>query len=136
MLVPLADAWLSLPGGILGRCPWSSLAGRCYSVCGRRRATIRGQACRPMRKLADSMPPLRASRDTAMPMRSLCAALTMLAVALLAAPAHATEDPPLVPLGAFFANPKAAWEHRISPDGTRLAWVAMHNGRATLHFRR
>jgi len=71
-----------------------------------------------------------------MPMRSLCAALSMLAAALLAAPAHATGDPPLVPLGAFFANPKAAWEHRISPDGARLAWVAMHNGRATLHFRR
>jgi dipeptidyl aminopeptidase/acylaminoacyl peptidase len=71
-----------------------------------------------------------------MPLRSLCAALSMLAAALVTAPAHATGDPPLVPLGDFFANPKAAWEHRISPDGTRLAWVAMRNGRATLHFRR
>jgi dipeptidyl aminopeptidase/acylaminoacyl peptidase len=71
-----------------------------------------------------------------MPMRSLCAALSMLAAALLAVPVHAAGDPPLVPIGAFFANPKAAWEHRVSPDGARLAWVAMHNGRATLHFRR
>ena len=60
----------------------------------------------------------------------------MVAAALLAAPVHAASDPPLVPLGDFFANPKAAWEHRVSPDGARLAWVAMHNGRATLHVRR
>jgi len=71
-----------------------------------------------------------------MPIRSLCAALLLAAVALLGVPAQAANDPPLVPLTAFFANPKAAWEHRVSPDGARLAWVAMHKGRATLHFRR
>ena len=71
-----------------------------------------------------------------MPIRSLCAALLAVAAAVLAAPACAANDPPLVPIGAFFANPKAAWEHRVSPDGARLAWVAMHKGRATLHFRR
>jgi dipeptidyl aminopeptidase/acylaminoacyl peptidase len=60
----------------------------------------------------------------------------MLGAAVLAAPVRAASDPPLVPLTAFFANPKAAWEHRVSPDGARLAWVAMHKGRATLHFRR
>src|SRR5262249_31323272 len=27
-------------------------------------------------------------------------------------------------------------DHHVSPDGTRIAWVAMRNGRATLHFRR
>jgi len=60
----------------------------------------------------------------------------MLVVALPVVTARASTDPPLLPLGAFFANPHAAWEHRVSPDGTRLAWVAMRNGRATLHFRR
>src|SRR5512145_3498864 len=73
---------------------------------------------------------------SAMPIRFLCAILLALAAAMLAVPARAASDPPLVPLGAFFANPKAAWEHRVSPDGARLAWVAMHKGRATLHFRR
>ena len=71
-----------------------------------------------------------------MPIRSLCAALLVVAAAMLAAPARAANDPPLVPLAAFFANPKAAWEHRVSPDGARLAWVAMHKGRASVHFRR
>src|SRR5262245_58879655 len=71
----------------------------------------------------------------AMRIRSLYAALSIASVAGLSTPARATDEPPLVPLTAFFANPKAAWEHRISPDGARVAWVAMHNGRATLHFR-
>jgi dipeptidyl aminopeptidase/acylaminoacyl peptidase len=66
---------------------------------------------------------------------SLCGAL-LIVVAALPATARASGEPPLVPLSAFFANPKAAWEHRISPDGARLAWVAMHKERATLHFRR
>jgi dipeptidyl aminopeptidase/acylaminoacyl peptidase len=72
-----------------------------------------------------------------MRMRWPCAASVIAATAALplAAPARAADDPPLISIGTFFANPKAAWEHRISPDGTRLAWVAMHNGRATLHFR-
>jgi hypothetical protein len=71
-----------------------------------------------------------------MAIRSLWAALAVVAAAVPTAPARAASDPPLVPLTAFFANPKAAWEHRVSPDGARLAWVAMHKGRATLHFRR
>jgi dipeptidyl aminopeptidase/acylaminoacyl peptidase len=52
-----------------------------------------------------------------------------------AVPARAADEAPLIPIATFLASPKAAWEHRVSPDGTRLAWVAMHNGRATLHFR-
>jgi dipeptidyl aminopeptidase/acylaminoacyl peptidase len=60
----------------------------------------------------------------------------MTAAILLAVPVRAEGEPPLVPLTAFFANPGAAWEHRVSPDGARLAWVAMRDGRATLHFRR
>jgi dipeptidyl aminopeptidase/acylaminoacyl peptidase len=70
-----------------------------------------------------------------MRLRSRCAVLAVAAVVGMPVPTQAQDEPPLVPLTAFFANPKAAWEHRISPDGTRLAWVAMHNGRATLHFR-
>jgi dipeptidyl aminopeptidase/acylaminoacyl peptidase len=80
-----------------------------------------------------------------MRIRRLCAALTIAAAAVLAVagalagiltgPAHAADDAPLIPLTRLLANPKAAWEHRLSPDGSRLAWVAMHNGRATLHFR-
>ena len=72
-----------------------------------------------------------------MRIRWLCAApmIAAAAVLALAGPARATDDPPLIPLTQLLANPKAAWEHRVSPDGSRLAWVAMHNGRATLHFR-
>jgi acetyl esterase/lipase len=49
---------------------------------------------------------------------------------------RAADQPPLLPVEFFFANPTAAWEHRISADGTRLAWVAMHDGQAKLHFRK
>jgi dipeptidyl aminopeptidase/acylaminoacyl peptidase len=58
------------------------------------------------------------------------------AAAALAPAARAAGEAPLVPLSAFFAPRQASWEHRISPDATRLAWIAMRDGRATLHFRR
>ena len=60
----------------------------------------------------------------------------MAALLLTSASARAADEPPLLPLNALFANPAASWDHRVSPDGTRLAWVAMSKGRATLHFRR
>jgi dienelactone hydrolase len=63
-----------------------------------------------------------------------------LAVMLLAlvglAPIARAADTPLIPLHFFAANPNAAWEHRISADGSKLAWIAMRDGRATLHFRK
>jgi WD40-like Beta Propeller Repeat len=68
--------------------------------------------------------------------RSLCTPLLILATIAALGAARAADEPPLIPLTAFFANPQASWEHRVSPDGTRLAWVAMRDGRATLHFRR
>ena len=66
------------------------------------------------------------------------ALLTLVAAAAVTIPtvARAADDPPLLPLNVFFAHPAASWDHRVSPDGTRLAWIAMSNGRATLHFRR
>ena len=69
--------------------------------------------------------------------RARRALLPLLAAALLVtAAARAADEPPLLPLTALFANPGASWDYRVSPDGTRLAWVAMSKGKATLHFRR
>lgn len=64
--------------------------------------------------------------------------LPLLAVVLvtITASPSAAEDAQLLPLKAFFANPDASWDYRVSPDGTRLAWIAMNGGRATVHFRR
>jgi len=58
------------------------------------------------------------------------------ALLVLTATARAAEEPALVPLKAFFANLRASWDYRVSLDGSRLAWIAMRDGRATLHFRR
>jgi dipeptidyl aminopeptidase/acylaminoacyl peptidase len=64
-------------------------------------------------------------------------AFSIAAILLVFAPAaRSADDPQLLPLSVFFANPQASWDHRVSPDGTRLAWVAMRQGRATLHVRR
>jgi hypothetical protein len=62
--------------------------------------------------------------------------LAAAAVVAIMAPARAADEAPLLPLKVFFANPNASWDYRVSPDGTRLAWVAMNNGRASLQFRR
>jgi hypothetical protein len=64
--------------------------------------------------------------------------LPLLAVVLVTITAgpSAAEEAPLLPLKVFFANPDASWDYRVSPDGTRLAWIAMNAGRATVHFRR
>src|SRR3954470_18894574 len=72
------------------------------------------------------------------PMRARRAMLPFVAVLLVTVTAGlgAAEEAPLLPLNVFFANPDASWDYRVSPDGTRLAWIAMNRGRATLHFRR
>jgi dipeptidyl aminopeptidase/acylaminoacyl peptidase len=68
---------------------------------------------------------------------ALLAPLVLAAGALAVTPAaRSAEEAPLLPLGVFFSNPASSWDHRVSPDGTHLAWVAMRGGRATLHFRR
>jgi hypothetical protein len=63
-------------------------------------------------------------------------ALLALALLTITASARAADETPLLPLTAFFANPGASWDYRVSPDGSRLAWIAMSKGLATLHFRR
>src|SRR5262249_40992260 len=79
--------------------------------------------------------PARPAPQRRLPMHARILRALLLLVAL-AVGARAADEPPLLPLGAFFAHPNASWEYRVSPDGTRLAWVAMRDGRATLHFRR
>ena len=71
-------------------------------------------------------------------MRVQPATLPLVAVLLVTVTAGpgAAEEAPLLPPNLFFANPDASWDYRVSPDGTRLAWIAMNRGRATLHFRR
>ena len=68
----------------------------------------------------------------------------LLAFALLAAgcamspatPAPPAASPPeLIALHHFFASREANWGYRVSPDGTRLGWIASHGGRSTVHFR-
>ena len=67
-----------------------------------------------------------------------------LAFALLAAgcatapadpPPAATSTPELIALHHFFASREANWGYRVSPDGTRLGWLASHGGRSTVHVR-
>ena len=43
--------------------------------------------------------------------------------------------PPLIPVETFFSSENETWEHRISPDGSKLLWLALHEGRPTIHFR-
>ncbi len=52
------------------------------------------------------------------------------------APAAGADPPRLIPLGSFFANREANWGYRVSPDGTRLGWIASHLGRSTIFFKR
>src|SRR5262245_19625325 len=64
------------------------------------------------------------------------ALLSLCVLALVSASAGAAEEAPLLPLSAFFAHARASGDYRVSPDGSKLAWIAMSGGRATLHFRR
>jgi dipeptidyl aminopeptidase/acylaminoacyl peptidase len=41
----------------------------------------------------------------------------------------------LIALHHFVASREANWGYRASPDGMRLAWIASHGGRSTVHFR-
>jgi dipeptidyl aminopeptidase/acylaminoacyl peptidase len=57
-------------------------------------------------------------------------------VAPAAPPAPAAAAlPELIALRHFFASREANWGYRISPDGTRLGWIASHDGRSTVHVR-
>ena len=48
---------------------------------------------------------------------------------------RAADLPPLIPAKDFFADRCACWGHRVSPDGTRLAWVQRADGKPALHVR-
>jgi len=48
---------------------------------------------------------------------------------------RAAEATEVIPLHHFFASREVTWGFRPSPDGTRLAWIASHARRATVHFR-
>ena len=45
------------------------------------------------------------------------------------------ELPPLIPVDTFFSTRTDSWDHRISPDGTKLLWTALHDGKPSAHFR-
>ena len=44
--------------------------------------------------------------------------------------------PPLIPIETFFSNRTESWGHRVSPDGKRLLWIALHEGKPAVHFRK
>src|SRR3989454_9082552 len=67
--------------------------------------------------------------------RRLSASLLLLA-GCTRAPSPTTVTPPPIPLEAFFANRDTSYDHKVSPDGTRLAWIGMAVGRLTVHVRR
>src|SRR5205809_377181 len=67
--------------------------------------------------------------------RRLSASLLLLA-GCTRAPSPTTVTPPPIPLEAFFANRDTTYDHKVSPDGTQLAWIGMAEGRLTVHVRR
>jgi len=67
--------------------------------------------------------------------RRLSASLLLLA-GCTRAPSPTTVTPPPISLEAFFANRDTSYDHKVSPDGTRLAWIGMAEGRLTVHVRR
>ena len=62
-----------------------------------------------------------------------------LQVAAAEPPTHPTllssDLPPLVPLEDFYADQSESWGYKISPDGSKLAWIARQNGKPTVHFK-
>lgn len=56
------------------------------------------------------------------------------------APTHSTLQneplPELIPLRKFFVNIKSNFNYKVSPDGKKLAWIAVKNRRLTIHFKK
>lgn len=46
------------------------------------------------------------------------------------------ELPPVIPVDTFFSMRTESWDHRVSPDGSKLLWIALHDDKPTVHFRR
>ncbi|MEM7068599.1 MAG: S9 family peptidase [Pseudomonadota bacterium] len=44
--------------------------------------------------------------------------------------------PPLIELETFFSTRTESWGHRVSPDGSKLLWIALHDDKPTVHFRK
>ncbi len=77
----------------------------------------------------------------------LCAWLTCLAAvpatvaesARVQAATHASlksaKLPPLIPVETFFSTDRESWDHRISPDGMKMLWIALKDGKPAIHFR-
>ena len=64
-----------------------------------------------------------------------CAVAPPAPPAPVAATTPAAALPELIALSHFFASREATWGYRVSPDGTRLGWIASHGGRHTVHVR-
>src|SRR5437667_50848 len=62
--------------------------------------------------------------------------LLLLLAGCTSAPAPTRVSPPSIPLEAFFANRDTSYDHKVSPDGTRLAWIGVADGRLTVHVKR
>ncbi len=45
------------------------------------------------------------------------------------------EHPPVISIKDFFNNRGETFGHRISPDGTKMAWIKMSVGRPKIHFK-
>ena len=43
--------------------------------------------------------------------------------------------PPLIPAETFFSTRQESWDHKISPDGKKLLWIALKDDRPTIHVR-
>ncbi|MCP5084345.1 MAG: S9 family peptidase [Alphaproteobacteria bacterium] len=41
----------------------------------------------------------------------------------------------MIPTEVFYTKREESWDHRVSPDGTKLLWLAMKDGQPTIHFR-
>ncbi len=77
-------------------------------------------------------------------------ALLVLSLALFAGGAKAAQEvkvappshpslvgaalPELIPVETFFSTAQESWDHRVSPDGKRLVWIALKDGKPTIHF--
>ena len=61
----------------------------------------------------------------------------LLLASLFVAPATAVvaDSPPLVPMRDFFRNPDKTG-YQISPDGTRISWLAPYENRLNIHVRK
>src|SRR3989442_6435137 len=68
--------------------------------------------------------------------RRLCALALLLAGCSTAPSPPSLSAPSPIPLEAFFANRATSYDHKVSPDGTRLAWIGVADGRLTVHVKR